>query len=269
MSGAPDLVLIPNTVDVITSGPQYLLRSLLPGFQTAAAAFRAETGKPVFVAEAYRSDAEQRRIFLERYYPVAGTRGVFFEGRYWAKRTGFPVAAVPGSIYARHRLGEALDLWSGIDTSFTSPEHVIWCRVAKPYGWDNTGRNFGEPWHQQGTPGISPAGPTPTPIAPSEEDDMIHILFLKAANGGRGIVGSGYNQGFKNLDERDRVMAPLYRLHEKGDIKITEVDVTIDEFRQQLWATTPDDVDTIKQSQGRVEGWMRALLGHFKIPIKG
>jgi hypothetical protein len=37
---------------------------------------------------------------------------------------------------------------------------------------------------------------------------MIHILFLKAANGGRGIVGSGYNQGFKNLDERDLTMAP-------------------------------------------------------------
>ena len=261
----PDLVLIPNNADVITNGEQWIARSLLAPFLAAAAEFHAEAGVPVYVAEAYRSDAAQRAIFLARYVRVSYPTGIRYDGSYWIKRYGMAVAAVPGSEAAKHRKAEALDLWSGIDTSFTSRNHLIWVRVAKKHGFENTGRNFGEPWHQQGTPGVSPAGLTPTPIAPSEEDDMIHILFLKAANGGRGIVGSGYNQGFKNLDERNRVMAPLYRLLEKGEVKITEVDVTVDEFRQQLWATTPDDVDTIKQSQGRVEAWMRALLGHFKI----
>ncbi|ROS62213.1 hypothetical protein EDF38_1316 [Frigoribacterium sp. PhB160] len=175
MSTVLDLIVIPNTADVITNGRQLISRALLPGFLAASAAFRAETGRPVYVAEGYRSDEEQRRIFVERYYVVDRRTSVLYEGKYWAKHPGVPVAAIPGSTAAKHRLGEALDLWSGIDSSFTSREHLIWVRVAKPHGWDNTGRSFGEPWHQQGTPGLSPASSGAVVIdipIESEEDDM-------------------------------------------------------------------------------------------------
>jgi hypothetical protein len=159
----PDLVLIPNNADVITNGEQWIARSLLAPFLAAAAEFHAEAGVPVYVAEAYRSDAAQRAIFLARYVRVSYPTGIHYDGSYWVKRYGVSVAAVPGSDAAKHRKAEALDLWSGIDTSFTSRNHLIWVRVAKKHGFENTGRNFGEPWHQQGTPGVSPAGTTPTP----------------------------------------------------------------------------------------------------------
>lgn len=195
---ALDLVLIPNNADVITAGDQYISRPLLPGFLAAAAAFRAEADRPVYVKEGYRSDAEQRRIFLERYYRTPKVTGIRYDGSYWIKRTGFATAAIPGSSAAKHRDGEALDLWSGIDSSFTSREHLIWVRVAKPHGWDNTGRNFGEPWHQQGTPGLSPAGSDYTPIDQSQEDDMFSdldrqklddVIAILAKDDGNGMRG--------------------------------------------------------------------------------
>jgi hypothetical protein len=165
------LALIPNNADIITSGDQYVDPRLLPGLLASAADFRAEVGKPVFVREGYRSDADQRTIFLARYYRVPNRTGVFYDGSYWQKRTGASVAAIPGSAAANHRLGLCLDLWSGIDVSFTSREHLVWVRVSKRHGWDNTGRGFGEPWHQQGTPGVSPAGSIPTPF-PEQEDTL-------------------------------------------------------------------------------------------------
>ena len=245
-----DLVLIPNTADVITNGDQYIARSLLPSFQSAAAEFRAEAGRPVYVAEAYRSDAEQRRIFLERYYPVGGRTSVFFEGRYWAKRTGFATAAVPGSIYARHRLGEALDLWSGIDTSFLSPNHLIWVRVAQKHGWDNTGRGFGEPWHQQGTPGTSPAAPAPTPIPKSEEDEL--------------------NAEEKTMLETIAADAKAAREHaDKTKQAVARLEAeTIGTGKY----TIVNNLETIKKSQARVEVLANTiskgvgkLFAHFKI----
>jgi hypothetical protein len=166
------LALIPNNADIITSGAQYIDPRLLPGLLASAADFRAEVGRPVFVREAYRSDADQLTIFLARYYRTPARTGVFYDGSYWQKRTGASTAAVPGSSAANHRLGLCLDLWSGIDTSFTSREHLVWVRVSAKHGWVNTGRGFGEPWHQQGTPGVSPAGSTITPLPESEEDDM-------------------------------------------------------------------------------------------------
>lgn len=226
------LVPIPNTADVITNGTQYIAADLLPGFQAAAAEFRAEAGRPVYVAEGYRSDAEQRRIFMERYYPVSGRTSVFYEGRYWAKRTGVATAAVPGSIYARHRLGEALDLWSGIDTSFLSPNHLIWVRVAKKHGWDNTGRGFGEPWHQQGTPVTSPAAPAPTPIPESQEDDDM-------TEDDRKILKQAAADAKAARDHADKAKQAVARLEAAtiGTGKYTIV----------------NNLETIKNSQARVE----------------
>ncbi|GAA0960159.1 hypothetical protein [Frigoribacterium faeni] len=229
MSDAPDLVLIPNTADVITNGPQYIARSLLAPFQAAAAEFRAEAGRPVYVAEAYRSDTEQRRIFLERYYRVDYPTSVLYEGSYWVKRTGVATAAVPGSIYARHRLGEALDLWSGIDTSFLSPNHLIWVRVAKKHGWDNTGRGFGEPWHQQGTPVTSPA---PAPIPESQEDDDM-------TEDDRKILKQAAADAKAARDHADTAKQAVARLEAAtiGTGKYTIV----------------NNLETIKKSQARVE----------------
>ena len=197
MTLALDLVVIPNNVDVITNGEQLIARSLLPGFLAACAEFRAEVGRPVYVAEAYRSDAAQHAIFVARYYPVDRKTSIVYQGRYWVKRTGVATAAIPGSDAAKHRLGLALDLWSRIDISFTSPEHLIWVRVAKRHGFTNTGTAFGEPWHQEGKPGVSPAGSTYVPIpsttTPSEEDDMtpeqdqmlknVHAALLAGGDG--------------------------------------------------------------------------------------
>jgi len=230
-----DLVKIPNTADIITNGDQYVARALLPGLLAAAAAFRAETARPVYVEEGFRSDEEQRRVFLERYYRTPKKTGVFYDGSYWIKRTGFATAAIPGSVAAKHRLGRALDLWSGIDSSFTSREHKIWVRVAEPHGWVNTGKNFGEPWHQEGTPGVSPAGseyvPIPGTTTPSEEDDMfsdldrakldllINTLSSEDSGTGKGGIRGTVNQILAAENRPDpQAVHKLVRIKSKPDV---------------------------------------------------
>lgn len=234
---SPDLVKIPNNSDVITNGDQYIERSLLPGLLASAAAFREEADRPVYVKEGYRSDEEQRRIFLERYYRTPKKTGVYYDGSYWIKRTGFATAAIPGSVAAKHRLGRALDLWSGIDSSFTSREHKIWVRVAQPHGWVNTGKNFGEPWHQEGTPGVSPAGSNYTPIpgttttTTSEEDDMfsdldrakldllINTLSSEDSGTGKGGIRGTVNQTLAAVKAPDpQAVHKLVRVQGKPDV---------------------------------------------------
>lgn len=140
-----ELALIPNNEDVLTYGDQYIADAALPYFLAAAREFRQETGQRVFVREAYRSLATQIAIFLARY--VVAVIGVLYDGRRWAKKPGQATAAPPGTSV--HGWALAVDIWSGIDSSFTSANHLVWVRVAAKYGWKNTGKAFGEPWHQE------------------------------------------------------------------------------------------------------------------------
>jgi hypothetical protein len=228
-----------------------------------------EESRAVFANGAFLSVNEGNRSRL---------RQAYLRRKWEAYRAGGPWAALAAALYfSTHdqSRGNALDFGvtnaDGSNRSLTMSEHawlvargrergIVWT------GGDPTFMSPSELWHFNGYPERATIPPKPVAPEPSkEDDDMIHVLFLKAANGGRGIVGSGYNQAFKSLNERDRVMAPLYRLNKQGEVKITEIDVTVDEFRQQLWATTPDDVDTIKQSQGRVENAVGKILAHFKL----
>lgn len=142
---AAELALIPTNKDVLTYGDQYMSAAALPYFLAAAREFREETGQRVYVREGYRSLATQIAIFLARY--VIAVVGVLYDGKRWAKKAGQATAAVPGTSI--HGFALAVDIWSGIDSSFTSHNHLVWVRVAAKYGWKNTGTGFGEPWHQE------------------------------------------------------------------------------------------------------------------------
>jgi hypothetical protein len=243
-----DLVTIPNTADVITSGVQQIDARLLGPLQAAAAAFRREVGKPVYVREAYRSDAEQERIFLERYYRVQKKTGVFFDGSYWQKRTGFATAAVPGSDAAKHRLGLAVDLWSGIDTSFTSREHLVWVRVAAPHGWVNTGRNFAEPWHQQGTPGVRPAGGTATPFPDATQEDTLSAEDVRQINAHTDDTANNLAEaGVRLLDYQ------LVKLKGKNEVFLSQGHQTL------RWLSTP-------KTLADVQSELKPLRATFRTP---
>jgi hypothetical protein len=142
---ASELVLIPNNEDITTYGAQYIAAPALPYLLAAAREFREQAGQRLYVKEAYRPLSTQVAYFVARYF--VAIVGVFWNGRRWLKRLGAATAAVPGTSI--HGVGWALDIWSGVDTSFKSRNHLIWVAVAARYGWKNTGTAFGEPWHQE------------------------------------------------------------------------------------------------------------------------
>lgn len=140
-----ELALVPNNDDVLTYGNQYLEVEALPYFLAAAREFRQATGRKVYLKEAYRTLETQIAYFLDRYF--VGTIGILWRGQRWLKKANQATAAVPGTSI--HGNGRAVDIWSGIDSSFVSDSHVVWVRVSTKYGWRNTGTGFGEPWHQE------------------------------------------------------------------------------------------------------------------------
>lgn len=141
-----ELVVVPNTADITTIGVQRIAAAVLPYLLAAAAEFRQETGQKLVLAEGYRPLSTQIDYFNARYHVVA-SGGVWWDGKRWAKNAGAATAAVPGTSI--HGDGRAVDIWSGVDTSFTSANHRVWVRVSAKYGWKNTGTGFGEPWHQE------------------------------------------------------------------------------------------------------------------------
>jgi hypothetical protein len=175
-----DVVAIPQSSFVQTNGTQYIAAAALPFFLAAAWLFFLATNTPVYVTEGYRSYAKQREYFVERYTPSIIGR-YYFEGKRWRKKVGQAAAAVPGTSF--HGFGLALDLGSGINSSFSSAVHLTWTRIAAALGWLNTGVDFGEPWHQEWAiyrvkPGTKPSYPS-TALASTghassitEEDDM-------------------------------------------------------------------------------------------------
>lgn len=104
----------------------------------------------LYVNSGYRSDAEQKAIFLRNMTTnpalADGTgRTRVYGGKRYYVRKGFPLAAPPG--YSNHRRGNAADFGPNL-TSFSSANYKALSATAPYYGWTNDeGRSIGEPWH--------------------------------------------------------------------------------------------------------------------------
>ena len=104
----------------------------------------------LYVNSGYRSDAEQKAIFLRNMTTnpalADGTgRTRLYGGRRYFVRKGFPLAAPPG--YSNHRRGDAADFGPNL-TSFSSAGYKALSSTAPYYGWTNDeGKSIGEPWH--------------------------------------------------------------------------------------------------------------------------
>jgi hypothetical protein len=151
LSPEGDYLLVNPATDLIGyAGWQWISRAAHDGLVAAAKEFRQKTGKALYVREAFRCLDTQKYYYK---HPQGG------------------VAAVPGTSI--HGFGDAIDVWSGVDTSFSSSEHVAFEAISKKYGWSNTGRNFGEPWHFQFSVAdvtTSPAGTGDTTTIPPEDE---------------------------------------------------------------------------------------------------
>lgn len=160
-----------------------LALELVPQTAALREAFEAHFGKPLVITDAYRD----------------------YETQVELKREKGPYAATPGTSV--HGWGHALDLGSGVNTSFTSPEH-LWMRANGPrFGWNhpawahnhNPSDGEDEPWHFEGTtvsvptasghrPGTTPRPVPKPPIAPPidieeitlELKDTIRLLRAKS-----------------------------------------------------------------------------------------
>jgi len=159
-----------------------------------AAAYLRDTGQTMRWWEAYRSYAEQERIFRERYY-VSATGAVRWNGQRWTKRPGVAVAAVPGT--SNHGLGSTLDF-------FMTNQLLDWLRKnARKYGFTNVeGASVGENWHwvlavTPSVPGTVPAGGGNTVPLPAtedyEEEYSMNTIYLvtdqPTINGDCGVFG--------------------------------------------------------------------------------
>lgn len=90
--------------------------------------FQREFGHPVPVLEGMRGIEMQ----------------IYYWDRYINRRPGWTVAAVPGT--SNHGWGLAVDFGTPLNTT-ASREHAWTAAHAPLFGWEWTGRNFGEPWH--------------------------------------------------------------------------------------------------------------------------
>jgi LAS superfamily LD-carboxypeptidase LdcB len=98
--------------------------------------------KPTSAGDTYRSLAQQRAGFLQRYQlePIAGASTRTWEGRKYYLKPGNAPLAAPGS--SRHNLGLAVDIAGTSDP-------ILWkwlCENAPKYGWSLEVMPA-EPWH--------------------------------------------------------------------------------------------------------------------------
>jgi len=136
-----------------------LVRLSTPGRLTKAAAASYErlnkeagmTHGTSLALQAYRSLADQEKVFFthyDRHYrsgrTIANGGKKYYEGAWWYRKEGHPVAAVPGT--SNHGLGIAVD-WDGLD-GYGSVDFNTFARLAKKHGWSNTeGAKIREYWH--------------------------------------------------------------------------------------------------------------------------
>lgn len=138
------------------------------------------TPKPSDGLSAYRTVAEQERLFRQNYTTSWADSAKFDRrvwpghGTYW-RRPGKAAAAVPGT--SNHGKARALDV-QGLG-AIGSTRHRQFMDVATEVGFSNVeGASVGEPWHQvhdgHTIPKPKPA-PKPTPAPTTKELDMFTI----------------------------------------------------------------------------------------------
>lgn len=127
---ASELATIPGT-------NQKIRKDLLPQIVAFMGAFKARFGRNLRITDGYRT--------YEQQVAVKALKG-------W-------LAATPGT--SNHGWGTALDLGSGIEASFSSPEH-LWARANGPaFGlflptWARQGGSKPEQWHFEFSSGVVP-----------------------------------------------------------------------------------------------------------------
>lgn len=166
-----------------------------------AAFEKAFPGLKLVITYGIRTEAEQTRIFLERYVRKSDVRGrhvydtMSWNGAVWYRISPAGRVAPPGQ--SLHETGRALDIRdTGSDPGVTAygNKRSKWIKknVSK-YGFKPAGYDlFNEPWHieYQGDPwaGGTPASTTPkskpttTKPVTSEEDDMGGFAYMTDVN---------------------------------------------------------------------------------------
>lgn len=134
------------------STPGYLLTPHAAGFERLLKA-TGTTGTEA-PAEAYRSYAEQERVFRENYttnksgaadgVTVANGGIKYWDGKTWYRKPGKAVAAVPGT--SNHGWGNTVDFQNL--GGYSSPKFKAFAPIAREHGWNNEeGAKIGEYWH--------------------------------------------------------------------------------------------------------------------------
>jgi hypothetical protein len=130
-----------STVGMTNVGGHLMRADVAIRWLALVAACYLATGFRLGITEAYRSLAEQDRIFRARYTP-GWPSGAWYAGTYWRKRAGVAVAAVPGN--SNHGLAIALDI-----NNYSNP--IVWRWLldhAAGFGFSwAQGKASGEPWH--------------------------------------------------------------------------------------------------------------------------
>lgn len=181
---------------------------------------------PEGITDAGRTIQEQIDVFTQRYRVQWAGDGPFGDVRFWNGvryvRVFGAAVAVPGSIYARHTTGNALDLHGATKT---------WVRAnGHRYGWikDVVPK---EDWHIEyqayrdavlvsnpgpGTPTI-PTVPTTPPITPIEpEDDFLSHLTYEEQRRLLMAADQTLQWGPKQKEDTDR----LPHIHQQVDLNL-------------------------------------------------
>jgi len=216
-----------------------------------------EESRAVFANGAFLSVNEGNRSRL---------RQAYLRRKWRAYRAGGPWAALAAALFfSTHdeSRGNALDFGvtnaDGSNRSLTMSEHAWLVARGRERGivWTGGDPSFMSPselWHFNGYPEratIPPLKPEPEPS--KEDDDMITILYLKSSDNRRGIFGSGFNQTFADRKDEADTVAVLRNKTLSPKVDLVEVNVGARAFDLMDRATTPDEVDKVKQSQGRIE----------------
>ena len=155
-----------------------------------------EDNPNVGLSDGYRSETDQKSLFLSR-YAESENGDVSWNGKRYRHVSGAPVAP-PGT--SMHELGLAADLSGDVD----------WVeKNAAKYGLKSFGGSHGEPWHvqpaelpktraeyQAGLNAVQSAGTTS--VAQQLQTTNLKSLLDDGAMGGAGIAGNGSMLGATN-----------------------------------------------------------------------
>jgi hypothetical protein len=188
------LLVAPASKLIGYAGWQWITKAGHGELIAAAKKFRARTGKALYVAEAFRSRDTQ--LYYIKHSPNGGNAVAQLDAN--------------GQTTSLHGLGLAVDVWSGIDAGFNSPEHVAFEAIAKPRGWINTGRNFHEPWHFEfstanvttpaGTGTTTPVGDEDLPLNDADKKWIADTIAAQVSEqNGKQLKGDGFQDAMTRV----------------------------------------------------------------------